>query len=48
MMRVSKTWHQFKIMLDQAHPKRGIRCSNPICRGQNRRRPIRNRFSTPN
>src|SRR5256886_13270411 len=22
LMRVSKTWHQFKLMLDQAHPKR--------------------------
>ena len=29
LMRVSKTWHQFKLMLDQAHPKRGDTLQRP-------------------
>jgi hypothetical protein len=29
-MRVSKTWHQFKLMLDVAHPKRGDTLQLPL------------------
>jgi hypothetical protein len=29
-MRVSKTWNQFKLMLDQAHPKRGDTLQLPL------------------
>src|SRR6202048_4293858 len=30
LMRVSKTWHQFKLMLDIAHPKRGDTLQLPL------------------
>jgi hypothetical protein len=30
LMRVSKTWSQFKLMLDQAHPKRGDTLQLPL------------------
>jgi hypothetical protein len=30
LMRVSKTWNQFKLMLDQAHPKRGDTLQLPL------------------
>jgi hypothetical protein len=30
LMRVSKTWHQFKLMLDVAHPKRGDTLQLPL------------------
>jgi hypothetical protein len=30
LMRVSKTWHQFKPMLDVAHPKRGDTLQLPL------------------
>jgi hypothetical protein len=29
-MRVSRTWSQFKLMLDQAHPKRGDTLQLPL------------------
>jgi hypothetical protein len=30
LMRVSRTWNQFKLMLDQAHPKRGDTLQLPL------------------
>jgi hypothetical protein len=30
LMRVSKTWHQFKLMLDIAHPKPGDTLQLPL------------------
>jgi hypothetical protein len=30
VMRVSKTWHQFKLMRDVAHPKRGDTLQLPL------------------